>query len=142
MILLMKKIFKRMFNPDGKNMIPHEEEIMDYLILNGGLEVVGIDSENQSFLYSFTPKIKELMPDLYEEHIRTVNSDILALWEKGYVNIDFMSDDPVITITKKSLNDEELSKLSKQDQWAIAELKRLMIKKELWYNQYIGLGGQ
>jgi hypothetical protein len=130
MILLMKKIFKRMFNPDGKNMIPHEEEIMDYLILNGGLEVVGIDSENQSFLYSFTPKIKELMPDLYEEHIRTVNSDILALWEKGYVNIDFMSDDPVITITKKSLNDEELSKLSKQDQWAIAELKRLMLKKE------------
>jgi hypothetical protein len=71
------------------------------------------------------------MPDLYEEHIRTVNSDILALWEKGYVNIDFMSDDPVITITKKSLNDEELSKLSKQDQWAIAELKRLMLKKEL-----------
>jgi hypothetical protein len=131
MILLMKKIFKRMFNPDGKNMIPYEEEIMDYLILNGGLEVVGIDSENQSFLYSFTPKIKELMPDLYEEHIRTVNSDILALWEKGYVNIDFMSDDPVITITKKSLNDEELSKLSKQDQWAIAELKRLMLKKEL-----------
>jgi hypothetical protein len=101
-----------MFNPDGKNMIPDEQEIMDYLILNGGLEVVGIDSENQSFLYSFTPKIKELMPDLYEEHIRTVNSDILALWEKGYVNIDFMSDDPVITITKKSLNDEELSKLS------------------------------
>jgi uncharacterized membrane protein YcaP (DUF421 family) len=42
-----------------------------------------------------------------------------------------MSDDPVITITKKSLNDEELSKLSKQDQWAIAELKRLMLKKEL-----------
>jgi hypothetical protein len=130
-LLIIKKIFKRMFNPDGKNMIPNEEEIMDYLILNGGLEVVGIDSENQSFLYSFTPKIKELMPDLYEEHIRTVNSDILTLWEKGYVNIDFMSDDPVITITKKSLNNEELSKLSKQDQWAIAELKRLMIKKEL-----------
>jgi hypothetical protein len=131
MILLMKKIFKKIFNPDGRNMTPHEEEIMDYLILNGGLEVAGIDSENQSFLYSFTPKIKELMPDLYEEHIRTVNSDILALWEKGYVNIDFMSDDPVITITKKSLNDEELSKLSKQDQWSIAELKRLMLKKEL-----------
>jgi hypothetical protein len=126
-----KKLFKRMFNPDGKNMNPHEEEIMDYLILNGGLEVAGIDSENQSFLYSFTPKIKELMPDLYEEHIKTVNSDILALWEKGYVNIDFMSDDPVITITKKSLNNEELSKLSKQDQWSIAELKRLMLKKEL-----------
>jgi hypothetical protein len=120
-----------MFNPDGKDMIPNEEEIMDYLILNGGIEVVGIDSENESFLYSFTPKIKELMPDLYEEHIRAVNSDILTLWERGYVNIDFMSDDPVVTITKKSLDDEELSKLSKQDQWAIAELKRLMLKKEL-----------
>ena len=42
-----------------------------------------------------------------------------------------MSDDPVITITKKSLNDKELSKLSKQDQWAIEELKRLMTEKEL-----------
>ena len=58
----MKKIFKMIFNPDGKNMIPEEQDSIDYLILNGGIEVVGLDSDNGEFLYAFTPKIKELMP--------------------------------------------------------------------------------
>jgi len=126
-----------MFNPEDKNMIPKDQEIMDYLILNGGLEIVGVDSSNGSFLYSFTPKIKELMPDLYTEHINTINQEMLSLWEKGYINIDFLADDPVITLSKKSLIDSEVAKLSKDEQWSVMELKRLMFKKENWYNQYI-----
>ena len=54
------------FNPDGKNMIPEEQDAIDYLLLNGGLEVVGLDSDNGEFLYAFTPKIKDLMPELYK----------------------------------------------------------------------------
>jgi hypothetical protein len=127
----MKKIFKRMFNPDGNNVNPKEQEIMDFLILNGGLEIVGVDSENGSFLYSFTSKIKELMPELYEEHMRTVNSEILSLWERGYVNIDLLSEDPIVTISKKGLDENAFLELNKQDQWAIEELKRLMFKREL-----------
>ena len=127
----MKKIFKRMFNPDGNNVNPKEQEIMDFLILNGGLEIVGVDSENGLFLYSFTPKIKELMPELYEEHMRTVNSEILSLWERGYVNIDLLSEDPIVTISKKGLDEKAFLELNKQDQWAIEELKRLMFKREL-----------
>jgi len=119
-----------MFNPDDKNMIPKDQEIMDYLILNGGLEIVGVDSSNGSFLYSFTTKIKELMPDLYIEHINTINQDMLSLWEKGYININFLADDPVITLSKKSLIDLEVAKLSKDEQWSVMELKRLMFKKE------------
>ena len=129
-LLIIKKILKRMFNPEDKNMIPKDQEIMDYLILNGGLEIVGVDSLNGSFLYSFTPKIKELMPDLYTEHINTINQEMLSLWEKGYINIDFLADDPVITLSKKSLIDSEVNKLTKDEQWSIMELKRLMFKKE------------
>ena len=129
-LLIIKKILKRMFNPEDKNMIPKDQEIMDYLILNGGLEIVGVDSSNGSFLYSFTPKIKELMPDLYTEHINTINQEMLSLWEKGYINIDFLADDPVITLSKKSLINSEVAKLSKDEQWSVMELKRLMFKKE------------
>ena len=129
-LLIIKKILKRMFNPEDNNMIPKDQEIMDYLILNGGLEIVGVDSSNGSFLYSFTPKIKELMPDLYTEHINTINQEMLSLWEKGYINIDFLADDPVITLSKKSLIDSEVAKLSKDEQWSVMELKRLMFKKE------------
>jgi hypothetical protein len=114
------------FNPDGKNMIPEDQDSLDYLILNGGIEVAGIDSSNGEFLYSFTSKIKDLMPRLYEEHIRDVNSNILKLWEKGFLNINFMENDPLITISSKSLDIEEVSKLSDEDQWHLNEIKRLL----------------
>jgi len=121
----MKKLFKRIFNPDGKNMTSDENEIIEKLILDGGLEVAGIDSEDGSLLYSFTPKIKELMPELYHDHMNSVNAEILSLWERGYVDIDFLSKDPVVTLASKSFNDIEMSKLNKREKWSIEELKRL-----------------
>ena len=42
----MKKILKRMLNPDGKNMISDENEMIEKLILEGALEVAGVDSED------------------------------------------------------------------------------------------------
>jgi hypothetical protein len=122
----MKKLFKRMFDPENKNMNPEEQDMMDYLILNNALEVVAVDSKTGELLYSFTPKIKEIMPDLYEDHMNSVNSDILSLWERGYVNIDFLADDPKITITKKALDKNELSKLSVDDLWSINQIRRLL----------------
>jgi hypothetical protein len=122
----MKKLFKMIFNPDGKNMIPEEQDAIDYLLLNGGLEVVGLDSDNGEFLYAFTPKIKKLMPELYEEHIGDVNKNVLKLWEMGYLEIDFMQQDPVITLGVKSFDLGEVSKLSKDDQWHLNEIKRLL----------------
>jgi hypothetical protein len=127
----MKKIFKMIFNPDGKNMIPEEQDSIDYLLLNGGLEVVGLDSDSGEFLYAFTPKIKDLMPELYEEHISDVNKNVLKLWEMGYLEIDFMQEDPVITIGAKALDSLEMSKLSKDDQWHLNEIKRLLKRREI-----------
>ena len=106
-----------------------ENEMIEKLILEGGLEVAGIDSENGSLLYSFTPKIKELMPELYNDHLNRVNAEILSLWERAYVDIDFLAKEPVVTLTDKSFDSVEMSKLRKQDVWAIEELKRLTRKK-------------
>ena len=125
----MKKLFKRIFNPDGKTMTSSENEMIEKLILEGGLEVAGIDSENGSLLYSFTPKIKELMPELYSDHLNRVNAEILSLWERAYVDIDFLAKEPIVTLTNKSFDPIEMSKLRKQDVWAIEELKRLTRKK-------------
>jgi hypothetical protein len=125
----MKKLFKRIFNPDGKNMSLNENEMIEKLILDGGLEVAGVDSEDGSLLYSFTPKIKELMPELYDDHMNAVNAEILSLWERGYVDIDFLSKDPIVTLTLKSFDEEEVFKLTKREKWSIEELKRLSKKR-------------
>lgn len=124
----MKKILKRIFNPDGTNMIPEDKDAIDYLILNKALEVAGIDS-NGELLYAFTPKIKEIMPALYKEHMNHVNSEIMVLWEKGFVDIDLLSEEPVVTLTKKSFNESEISKLPEEQRWGLNEIKRLLKKR-------------
>ena len=102
-----------------------EDGMIDDLILQGALEVVGVDSEDGSLLYSFTSKMKDLMPELYNSHMNQVNSEILSLWERGYVDIDFLSEDPIITLTSKSFDHTETSKLNKREKWSIEELKRI-----------------
>jgi len=124
----MKKIFKMIFNPDGKDMIPKDQDAITHLILKGALEVAGVDSANGELLYTITPKMKEIMPQIYEDHIGQVNKQLLNLWEKGYVNIDFFSEDPLVTISKKGLDKQALSELTLEENWALEEVKRLLKK--------------
>jgi hypothetical protein len=106
-----------------------DDEIMNKLILDGALEVSAMDQETGELLYSFTPKIKDVMPELYKEHMQTVNKDIMNLWEKGFVNMDFFVQDPTITLTDKAFDINLIKKLSKQEQWSLFEVKRLLKRK-------------
>jgi len=109
-------------------MSSNEDELIENLILQGALEVAGLDAETGEFLYAVTSKMKEVMPDLYEDHLKTVNRDLLNLWEKGYVNIDLFLPDPIVTISEKGLDKNEISKLTKPEIWALEEVKRLLKK--------------
>jgi len=106
-----------------------DDEIMNKLILDGALEVSAMDQDTGELLYSFTPKIKNIMPELYKEHIETVNKDIMNLWEKGFVNMDFFAEDPIITLTNKAFDENLVKNLSKQEQWSLFEVKRLLKRK-------------
>ena len=113
------------------NFNSEEEEIIDQLLLDHALEVVGVDKSNGEFLYAFTPKIKEVMPDLYEDHLNFVHSEIMVLWEKGFLNVNFLSADPEVTLTDKAFMDKELNQLTKQELWSLEEIKRLLKRPEL-----------
>jgi hypothetical protein len=112
----------------------NDEEIskmVDNLILAGGIEFAGVDPESGEMLYSITPKIKYLMPDLYDEHLNFINADLMSLWQKGFVDIDFFSDDPLININDKYYNEDEVMKLSKEERWSLRELKRAIDSQEI-----------
>lgn len=55
----------------------------------------------------------------------------MALWEKGFVNVDLMLDEPIVTLTEKALINDELSKLTKQQRWSLEEIKRLLKRREV-----------
>jgi len=107
------------------------QELIDSLILSGGLQVAGIDSETGEFLYQFTPKLKEISPILYNEHVNHVNGELMRLWEKGFLDINLVDNNPIVRLTPKALDESELSRLSKEDRWGIEEIKRLLKIQEL-----------
>jgi|LakMenEpi03Aug12_release.lakeMendotaPanAssembly.Ray.scaffolds.fasta_scaffold00121_123 hypothetical protein len=105
------------------------EEMMDQLILSGALEPAGIDMETGELLYNFTPKLKEVSPMLYQEHVAHVNGELMRLWENGFLNINMTENNPIVRLTSKAFDEVEISKLSKEDRWGIEEIKRILRSK-------------
>lgn len=106
-------------------------EEIERLILAGAVEVAGVDSKSGELLYVFTDKMKEVYPALYQDHLNFVNSEIMFLWEKGFVNVDLMADNPIVTLTKKSFIPDALESLTKQQRWSLDEIKRLLKRREV-----------
>lgn len=104
-----------------------EDKMLEYLILSGAIEVAAVDSQGQ-LLYAFTPKIHEIMPDLFEEHLKAINEEIMFLWTYGFIDIDFLAENPMITITKKALDEKHLEELEPNRRNALEEIKRLLRK--------------
>lgn len=107
------------------------KDIIEDLILSGALQAAGVDAETGDFLYQFTPKLKEVYPELYHEHVNHVNNELMRLWEKGFVDINIMDENPIVKLTPKAFDELEVSKLSKDDKWSIEEIKRLLKSQEL-----------
>lgn len=120
-----KKLMQRAFNPITPEDINLENDIISELILKNAVQIVGVDSKGEP-LYSFTPKIKEVLPALYEEHLNLVNKEVMNLWEKGFININFLEDNPSITLTEKAFDYQQIMLLSSDEQWSLNETKRLM----------------
>ena len=86
-------------------MSPEEEEyienFIDYLISEGALKYIGID-HNDEPIYTVTEKCKEILPELYEEHIQKTDDATFSLWQKGIVEIEFTEHEQFIRLTKNS----------------------------------------
>lgn len=108
-----------------------EDKIFEYLYLQDAVEISGVDEETGEFLFTFTPKLKEVMPELYNIHMQNVTDEIMKFWEKGFVDVDLLSDDPIVNISDKAFDEEALKSLSKDDLRAMKEIKRVLGSSEL-----------
>jgi hypothetical protein len=50
----------------------------------------------------------------------------MALWSDGFLNMDVTEKNPIVSLTKKALDDEEVSKLSKDSQRTLKEIIRVI----------------
>lgn len=104
-----------------------ENKIIDQLILKGAVEFAGV-SETGEPLYNFTKKLQQVMPELYREHLNFVNSKLMALWEKGFIDMDLLQDSPIVRLTDKAFQNQEVFQLPEEDQFSLNEIKRILTK--------------
>lgn len=101
------------------------DSMIDALISEGVIEISGIDSENGEFLYSFTNKLKDKYPLLYNQMQTSISREIMQLWEKGFVLMDVTVDNPLVSLTAKAFDDIEINQLDQNLQHSLKELKRI-----------------
>jgi hypothetical protein len=116
------KIFKRMFNPESKPQLT-----LEYLINEDAIQWAGINPDNNESLYIFTEKIKDIAPSLYQSHIQEIHNLAMQLWEKGFVEVNWLEDDPIIYLSEKSFDREKLQGLTSSERHFISE-----VKQQLW----------
>lgn len=100
-----------------------QQTVIEYLILAGAVEVAGLDSETGEPLYNFTPKLKEIDPEMYQEIQDYFNAGIMLLWELGFVEFDPTENDPLVTLTEKAHDKKEIAKLAKHEQQTLESIK-------------------
>jgi hypothetical protein len=100
---------------------------IDELILAGALEVYGVDLETGEFMYSFTEKLAEVAPEIYENVQNRVARSMKSLWEKGFVSMNLGQEDPDVFVTDKAFDSEETALLSAED---LSVLKSVIAKRE------------
>jgi hypothetical protein len=88
-----------------------EVDVIDKLILDGAIEVSGINSKDGSFLYSFTDKLQEAYPDLYSSITSNVYSTAMKLWEKGFIDLKDDDGELYVTITDKGTDEKAIEQL-------------------------------
>lgn len=105
------------------------EDFIDSLILSGAVEVVGIDSETGEMLYSFTPKLAEMHPQLARAADEHFHSQMMALWVKEVISMDVSSHNPTVRLTEKAFDESVLSQLTEMEKESLAMIMQAL-KKE------------
>lgn len=66
-----------------------EDNFVDYLIDIGILKEDGFDEFGETtYIYNFE-KMKELMPELYEEIMNSLNENLIVLFEQELITVEY-----------------------------------------------------
>lgn len=91
-----------------------DEEFIDSLILNGAIEFAGVDPVTGEFLYNFTEKLREIDSYLHDKFVEAFRQEVIFLWQKGFLDMDVTKANPIVKLTPKAFDANEVNKLPKE----------------------------
>jgi hypothetical protein len=108
----------------------YEDQVIEDLILQGALEVAGIDMDTGEPLYNFTSKMKDVSPALHDEFSTYFTRETMALWQHGFISMDITQSNPVVSLLPKAFDPKEVKKLEKDHQYTLKEIIRIILDKK------------
>jgi hypothetical protein len=99
---------------------------IEELILSGALEISGIDIDTGEMLYNFTDRLKDVSPELFKDMSDYISTETMSLWSEGFLDIDVTETNPIVRLTAKAFDEDEISKLSKEKQYTLREIIRII----------------
>ena len=104
--------------------------MIQYLLSIGALQWAFTNEDGEE-IYRLTPDAKELVPNLYDEHIKDFNSIVFSLWNKNMIDLTFDEDgEPLIGLNENSINEEMIVDLDKNEKEALKEIVFVYKMKE------------
>lgn len=99
-----------------------DDEMIQYLLSIGALYWAFENDEGED-IYRLTPEARELIPNLYDEHVKDFNGIVFSLWNQNMLNLVFDEEgEPLISLNENSTNEEMISNLDKKEQEAMREI--------------------
>jgi hypothetical protein len=106
----------------------NDDDFIDNLILNGALEIIGIEDGTGEILYGFTDKLLEVDPSLHAKFVGHFHEDMMFLWEKGFISMDVTELNPMVNLTEKAFDEFSVSVLDDNKRRTLATLIKNMTK--------------
>jgi hypothetical protein len=103
-----------------------DDDFIDNLILNGALEIIGIEDGTGEILYGFTDKLLDVDPLLHAKFVNHFYEDMMALWENGFVSMDVTQLNPMVEITPKVFDEIAVAALSENQKRTLANIVKNM----------------
>lgn len=98
------------------------DELISKFIETGIIKIHGFDSITEEFTYILTPKAKELYPELFNEHFSFVNQMAFTLWEKGYIEMKFDDNGPLVMLKELDYEIDVFPHLSTEERFFIENM--------------------
>lgn len=93
-----------------------DDKYFEELILDGIIEPAAMDMETGEMLYSFTESAIASRPELKRQADEEFHSFLMFFWENDFISMNMMLDSPMVSITPKALDKDQVSKLSQEQQ--------------------------
>ncbi len=92
------------------------DDMIEHLILEGAVEIAGIDSETGEVLYSFTDRLEQIAPDIFNRIMEQYHNEILDLWAQGFLEMNITEKMPTVRLSERAFDEGAVSRLSRQQQ--------------------------